>query len=98
MDKLIEKAFDDLIYMIEELRKSYKEEEDIIGKSLILNPADNRMLYGAQCNIAILYENLQYYKTLREKSEEEKDVVKQYIENEQDKLENGAKEVSHLYG
>lgn len=82
MDDLIKEALIHLKKMIADLEEAYIEEEEIIKKDLILSPNDIRMLYGAQGNIAILYENLQYYKTIRELNEKTTtESLKNYIKN-----------------
>jgi len=85
MDRLIKDAIIQLKKMIADLEEAYAEEEKTIEKDLIFSPGDIRMLYGAQGNIAVLYENLQYYKTIRELNEvTATESLKNYIKNPSD--------------
>lgn len=96
MDKIVERTLKNLKFLIRQLEAGYRETESKIGKNLILSPFDIKMLIGAESNLAMAYENLQYYERVRDATEEEKQTLSNYIktQNEQVKVDTD-KEISY---
>lgn len=82
MDRIVKRAITDLKAMIKSLEDGYKETEKKEGIDLILSPMDIRMLFSAQSNIAVVYENLQYYRRLRETDQKDIKTLTEYIKQQ----------------